>query len=269
VHTKPTLFITALSLVLLACNSDPGTTTSGEASTTQSEPASTGETVAALTESTGEDTPTSTGETGVADTSTGAPGTSTGTSAGDDSTSTGGVVNTDTGESTSDASTGDESSSSTGDDGGLGADAQEVVDQLEDAVEGVLYLSESDYPWTVVAFADGAPVTEDNLKALIADVYVPHEGQETLEERVIEVRTLAQLMDPLTVPKDWWGDYEIMQAAQYTKIREVLETGLTNIQVFRLGKQSGNNLIGAIDVYVLGQTADGDVVGMWSVSVET
>ncbi len=269
-HTNATLFITALTVILSACTSEPATSTSGEAGTTQSEPASTGDTVAALTGSTGEDAPTSSGATSVADSSTGAPDTSSSTGEADTS-GTGGVVDTDSGGSTDAvSSTGDgESGGSTGEDEGLGQDAQDVVDALEDATMGVLYLSESDYPWTVVAFADGAPVTEENLKALIADVYVPHEGQATLEERVIEVRTLAQLMDPLTVPQDWWGDYEVMQAMQYTKIREVLEGGLTDIQVFRLGEQSGNNLVGAIDVYVLGRTAGGDVVGMWSVAVET
>ena len=90
-----------------------------------------------------------------------------------------------------------------------------------------------------------------------------------LADRAIEVRTLAQLMDPLTVPQPWWDDFYFMQAMQYVPIRTIFEMKLEQVQVFRLGEQNGDILQGAIDVYVLGQTADGDVVGMWSVAVET
>ena len=76
-------------------------------------------------------------------------------------------------------------------------------------------------------------------------------------------------MDPLTVPQDWWNDYNKMVAAQYTEIRAMLATKLVDIQVFRLGELSGDVLQGAVDIYVLGATPDGDVVGMWTVSIET
>jgi len=143
------------------------------------------------------------------------------------------------------------------------------MDALEAAVAGVTYPSESDYPWVVVGFADAAPVSEVNLKDVIAGVYVPHPGQAALVDRTIEPRTLAQLIDPLTTPQDWRDDYYKMVGAQYTKIREVLEAELVDIQVFRIGEQQGNVLQGAVDIYVLGATPDGDVVGMWTVSVET
>jgi hypothetical protein len=145
----------------------------------------------------------------------------------------------------------------------------DAMDALAAAVAGVTYPSESDYPWVVVGFADAAPVSEANVKDVIADVYVPHPGEAALVDRTIELRTLAQLMDPLTTPQDWWDDYYKMLGAQYTVIRMVLEAKLVDIQVFRIGEQQGNVLQGAIDIYVLGSTADGDVVGMWTVSIET
>lgn len=265
-----------LACVLSGCTAEPADTTnndtSGSGGSTTDTATSTGE-----TGSTG-DTPT-TGAT--ADASSGSA--DTGTSSGD-SSSTGAIDSTSDGSTsdgttsagtTSDGSTSDGSGSdsgsdsSTGEPAGLGQAALDTVAALEAAVDGVYYLSESDYPWVVVAFADGAPVTEANVKALIADVYVPHDGGPTLEERAIEVRTLAQLLDPLTVPQDWWTDENVMMAAQYQPIRDVLEDNLTNIQVFRLGKLYGDILMGAIDVYVLGETVDGDIVGMWTVAVET
>jgi len=188
------------------------------------------------------------------------PGTTGATSTGEDTGSTGAVS-----ASTSDSRTSD---SSTGDPDGLGQAAQDAAAALELAVDGVLYLSESEDEWTVFALADVAPVTEANIKDVIADIYVAHDAI-PLADRVVEPRTLAQLMDPLTVMQDWWGDYEIMQAEDYKAIRAIFEDTLSNPQVFRLGEQSGNNLVGQIDVFVIGETADGDIVGMFAIAVET
>ena len=241
-----------LAGLLAGCGGDPsdstgGSTTTSPATADDSGSATDTPTRGATGDTTGDTTQTSQGDTSTSDTS---------------STST---------SSTSTSSTGpasDTSDSSTGD-GGLGAAAEAAIVALTDAVAGVLFLSESDYPWTVFGVADTAPVTEANVKEVIAGVYVPREGEPTLAERTVEVRTLAQLFDPLTTPQDWWGEFEQMQGEQYTKIRAALEDNLTDVQVFRLGEAFGDDLMGAIDVYVLGHTADGDVVGMWTVSVET
>lgn len=256
----------ALAAALTACAAAPAATQST---------GSTGDTAAASSSGPTTDQPT-TGKPTTGQATTGQPTTgeasagtasseptdSAATTEGAQSSSTGG-----TGDTTVAASTGEPSS--TGADGELGPAALEAMQALAAAVAGVTYPSESDYPWVVVGFAGAAPVTEANLKATIAAVYVPHEGQAGLAERTIEPRTVDQLFDPLTVPKDWWEDEHHQVAAQYTEIRAVLADKLVDVQVFRLGELQGNVLQGAIDVYVLGATADGDVVGMWTVSVET
>jgi hypothetical protein len=251
-----------LACALPACGSDPDTTTSTDSSGT------------GTTTTTGENTEPATGVTG-----TGEPGTtgepdSTG-STGTTGDSTGGTVttgepgSTGTG-STTDTSTGevDTGDTSTGGTDGLGQLAQDIRMSLEVAVDGVYYLSESDYPWTVFAIADVTAVTELNVKDVIADVYVPH-GDPPLADRAVEVRTLAQLMDPLTVMQDWWGPDEVKRAEDYQAIRDVLEGQLTNVQVFRLGEEFGGILMGAIDLFVIGETTDGDLVGMFTIAVET
>ncbi len=240
-----TLMLVAL---LAACTADNSGETTSDAGTTGS-----ASTTAVATDS------STSGSTATADATSDSP------------TSTGEVTSTTSSSTTGETSTSgvDTEVGTTGPDGVLGAAALDAMDALEMAVAGVTYPSESDYPWVVVGFADAAPVSEANVKDVIAGVYVPHEGQAPLVDRAIEQRTLAQLMDPLTVPQDWWDDYNKMVAAQYTEIRAVLETRLVDIQVFRLGELSGDVLQGAIDIYVLGATPDGDVVGMWTVSIET
>ena len=250
----------ALAAVLAACTADVGSTQSN--SDSASETASdNGDTSTAQATSTA---PTSTGPM-TTEPMTTEPMT-TGASTSD--ASTGGETSM-TG--TSDAGTigGDTDGGTTGPDGALGPAAMDAMAALEQAVAGVTYPSESDYPWVVVGFADAAPVSEANVKQVIAAVYVAHEGEAGLADRAIELRTLAQLIDPLTTPQDWWEDYNKMVAAQYSEVRAVLESKLVDIQVFRFGEQQGDVLQGAVDVYVLGATPDGDIVGMWTVSIET
>lgn len=236
--------------------------------------------LAACTADNSGETTSDAGTTGGASTTAVATGSTDGSTSGstatadatsDSPTGTGEVTGTTSSSTTGDTSTSgvDTEVGTTGPDGVLGAAALDAMDALEMAVAGVTYPSESDYPWVVVGFADAAPVSEANVKDVIAGVYVPHEGEAPLVDRAIEQRTLAQLMDPLTVPQDWWDDYNKMVAAQYTEIRAVLATKLVDIQVFRLGELSGDVLQGAVDIYVLGATPDGDVVGMWTVSIET
>ena len=241
--------------MLAACGSDPDNTTADASSTaattgTTTQPPTTGQTT---------DPTTSTGSGDPTGTTTGTPG-STG-AATDDTGDTGAISGTSTG----DTSTGDPS---TGEPDGLGQAAQDAQVALEAAVDGVLYLSESEDTWTVFAIAGVAPVTEANVKDVVAAVYVPHDAL-PLADRAVELRTLAQLMDPLTVMQDWWGPDEMMQAEDYKPIRAIFEGQLSNAQVFRLGEQSGDILVGQIDVFVIGETADGDIVGMFAVAVET
>ena len=263
--------LTSFLFVGLAACGDGSTasTTTGDASSTGEPASSTGEATSTPTtgdtpgDTTGAPPVTTTGDTSSGDAAS-STGDSTGAvlSTGDDST-----TGTSTGDTTDTTDTTDASSS--GGDEGLGQDALDIVAELEAAVDGVLYTSEGEDIWHVVAFADVAPVTEANLKEIIKDVYVQNPNEQPLVDRTIEVRSFPWLMDPITVPKDWWDDGYYEQAAKYEPIRAIFEMNLENLQVFRLGEKKGNVLSGAIDVYVLGETAGGDVVGMWSTAIET
>lgn len=195
----------------------------------------------------------------------------TGTTGAIDDTGTGGVSEgTDTGV-TGETSSGDSSSeggeSSTGECSELGADAEMTAMELEVVTEGVLYGSESDYPWTVVTFACVGAVTAETIKEVLAPVYVPHDDL-PLADREVEVRTFAEFFDKLTVPQDWWDTYYYEQAEKYKLIRMVLEDDLTDLQVFRLGGQSGDGLSGQIDVVVIGRSGE-DLVAIMTIAVET
>ncbi|MFZ6182996.1 nuclease A inhibitor family protein [Nannocystis pusilla] len=285
---RPSTHLLLSFAALLACSpSEPGTTdgttdgtstgeTDATTSTTASEPttgdAPTGSTSepttgAATTEAT--TSSTTEGSTSPVDTTTGDDTTTTTT--GDDTTTTGDDTTTTTGDDTSDTTdttTGSTTDETTGGEG-LGPDAQAAIDALELVVDGVLWPSESDYPWTVFGLPDAAPVTVDNLKALVGPLIVVDDGEAPLAEQTIEEKPWEQIFLQMTTPQDWWTDYEIMRAEQYEAIRDTLDAHLVNLKMFRIGEQSGNWLSGAIDMFVIGETADGDLVGIQTVTVET
>lgn len=193
----------------------------------------------------------------------------TGTTGAIDDTGTGGSsAGTDAGETSSgEASSSEGGESSTGECSELGVDAEVTAMELEVVTEGVLYSSESDYPWTVATFACVGAVTAETIKEVLVPVYVPHDDL-PLADREVEVRTFAEFFDKLTVPQDWWDDWYYEQAEMYKPIRQVLEDDLTDLQVFRLGGQSGDELSGQIDVVVIGRSGE-DLVAIMTIAVET
>jgi hypothetical protein len=153
---------------------------------------------------------------------------------------------------------------------GLGTDA--AVAALTTASSGLWYTSESDYPLTVftVAGEGDSAVTVANAKEKLASAYVARDGEETLAERSVESRTVAETFDRYTVPQDWWEDTDRANAAQWQSVRAVFDDELTDVIVIRFGRRDSlGNLVGSIDVFVVGATADGDLVGVRTISVET
>ena len=147
----------------------------------------------------------------------------------------------------------------------------DVAAALASKSAGLYHTSESDYPFTVVRVpgAGAAPLTVDNVKAAIASAYVNRPEEPTLAERAVEVRTLADLFDRYTIPQDWWETYQFEQAPAFQALEDVLKGELIDVKVFRFGTQQGYFLQGAIDVFVIGRSVDGEVVGVSTISVET
>lgn len=144
-----------------------------------------------------------------------------------------------------------------------------VAAHLGAASQGLYHTSESDYPFVVVRVPGRAAVDASNVKDVIAALYTNRPDEPTLAERVVEVTTLAQLFDRYTVTQDWWEDFQREQQPAFTALRAVFEGELSDVKVFRLGRRSGDVLSGAIDVFILGVSADGEIVGLSTISVET
>ena len=142
---------------------------------------------------------------------------------------------------------------------------------LDAAVQGLLYTSESDYPFQVLVLPGAARphVTAYNLNQKLAPVYVLRPGTLPLAQRKVQAMTLAALFKPYVQAQDWWGDFEQQRAPQWKKLRHILETQLSYVHVYRVGPKTPWGLSPDIDVFIVGTTADDDLIALWTVSIET
>jgi hypothetical protein len=126
--------------------------------------------------------------------------------------------------------------------------------QLERAAEGLLFTSESDYPFTYVRLAGPAPapLTVEAFRTaagLPADVPVEVVSLDDFLARHIERVDPADAAAVALVPR-------------YRQLRETLRRVVRAPRVYRVGRI-------AITCYLVGTDASDDVVGLTTVAIET
>lgn len=120
--------------------------------------------------------------------------------------------------------------------------SEEIFDLVRNAVSGLLFPSESDFP-------------------LVPFVWkLPDEGFSGAEN--IDVVEFDQFFSGVCDEQEWFGEEERQIAARFRKLANLLKEHLTELQVFRVG-------ITDIDVFVVGKADDGNFVGMKTHLVET
>ncbi len=142
---------------------------------------------------------------------------------------------------------------------------------LDAAVQGLLYTSESDYPFGVFVLPGaGTPhVTAYTIKQKVAPFYVQRPQSLPLAQRAVESLTLTALFKPYVEPQDWWGDFEKARAPLFQKLKKIMTSQLSYLHVYRVGPKTPWGLSPDIDVFIVGTTVDGDVIVLWTVSIET
>ncbi|MCW8140831.1 MAG: hypothetical protein KIT58_18165 [Planctomycetota bacterium] len=137
---------------------------------------------------------------------------------------------------------------------------------LEVATSGMLWMSESDHPFSWVQLdgaADGVRSVADFKAALGVEPARP--AEERTLEATLGWRTRHQ---PDETPE------EADEVERYVRLQALLQARLTDVRVYRVAPpgaagSSNGDLFGAIDVYFVGRNAHGDLVGLRTVSVET
>jgi hypothetical protein len=134
----------------------------------------------------------------------------------------------------------------------------ELSNTLAAAVSGLLWLSESDYPfetflWKVPESAK-SQVEASNilLSILLANVPATQDA-------------LIQVVEPdfffhNVIQASVWQDQAVVQ--RYQQLLALLKANLTDLKVYRVGEIE-------ISIYVLGRTSHGNVAGVKTMAIET
>ena len=127
----------------------------------------------------------------------------------------------------------------------------EIIDRLKQATTDLLWSSEADYPFEIVTWELGIELTPTDLFSNIYDT-----------DLAVESITLIDLFEPVLTIEDWYEQAELDLVDQYTNLLNTINTNLAEVQVFRVGEVE-------IDIYIIGKTPTGDIVGLKTLSVET
>lgn len=118
----------------------------------------------------------------------------------------------------------------------------------------LLYPSESDEPVEAIPcyLNQKEPLTVSQIK----------EWQMLPPSVFVEEKPESEFWAPVTTHEDWYGEDEKARTATFERLKQLLETRLTNRQFFRVGESE-------VDLYLLGCQADGERVGIKTKAVET
>jgi len=130
---------------------------------------------------------------------------------------------------------------------------QTAMTDLQAAINGLTFPSESDEPFQVVTLGKSdAPLTDDKLLGMT---------QQPRQARLERVDA-GPFFGRLTIPQQNLGQVDPEMARRYSKLLEVLNTHLTDIQVVKFGQ-------GEVAIYILGRTKDGQYAGVRTAATET
>src|SRR5918911_2610303 len=117
----------------------------------------------------------------------------------------------------------------------------ELLEELERAVKGLLFMSESDYPFQTLFWKDDVELTDAYLRRLAG----------VDESAPIKTEALEQFFRAAASEPEWKGPEELALARRYQALVAWLKENLDNPQVYRVGQIN-------IQVYVVGKTRTGN-----------
>lgn len=124
--------------------------------------------------------------------------------------------------------------------------------QIEETVEGLYYLSETDAE--ILSFVGRKAETVGK------DVILNH--TKNAADAPVEERDFTQFFERLTTIQDWFGDEETETANKYILLKELLENNLRDLKVFKIGKIQ-------INIYAVGLDAENNLMGIQTKAIET
>ena len=130
-------------------------------------------------------------------------------------------------------------------------DAQ-LIEELERAIAGLLFMSESDYPFSAFVWKGNRLITEDYLR----------EQAGSAKDAPVKTQSVDEFFRAAVSEPDWKGEEELALAKRYQTLVRWLKENLQDPKVYRIGEID-------IPVYVLGRSPEGNWIGISTRVIET
>ncbi len=130
----------------------------------------------------------------------------------------------------------------------------EIFEALDAATKGLLWMSESDYPFEAFIWEFGEKISLSNeivLKITKHSLDTPI--------KFIEFNSFFQ---GRVTPKNWHNEAEAETVRRYQQLVLMMPEYLSNLKVYKVGEIE-------VDIYIVGKTPTGDYAGLATVSIET
>lgn len=134
----------------------------------------------------------------------------------------------------------------------MGKNTIEIIAKLKTASDGLLWMSESDYPFKSFLWEDAADLTVDKLLQQV--------GQSP--DTPVKIVDVDGFFSNAIAEHDWYDHEQKAEVKKCRHLLETLKTNLTDIKVYCVGEVE-------IDIYIIGTTPDGDLAGLSTMVVET
>lgn len=129
---------------------------------------------------------------------------------------------------------------------------KKLIEELSAICEGLMWVSESDYPWQITAWQ-----SENNISSEILRDYYRYDP-----ETKVSIETLSSFLKHATIKQEWQDEIERRDTQGYQNLYSWLKKNLKDVQVFLVGEIE-------IDVYILGKSNNNTVVCLSTKIVET
>ena len=129
---------------------------------------------------------------------------------------------------------------------------EQLLEEIGRAGEGLLFMSEADYPFETVRLEGPGEVSPRRLRELAG----------AGEGAAVVTQGLDEFFRAATAEPDWKGERERAEARRYQALVRLLKENLGDLRVYRVGEIN-------IPVYVLGRSASGNWLGLRTRVVET
>ncbi|MDY6936285.1 MAG: nuclease A inhibitor family protein [Cyanobacteriota bacterium] len=133
---------------------------------------------------------------------------------------------------------------------GIAMKDEVLLERLRQAIDGLRWHSESDYPFEVFWWEGGR---------LTLETLIERTGYQT---DTIEVLQLDRAFDRVTQVDDGHDAEQAEEVRRYQNLMALLQETLDEIVVFRLGKIE-------IAIYIVGTTVEGNLAGIHTTAIET